>query len=46
MESSSICLGDIEAEEFIVDNKNKNVKGAWIIPIIQKDMIYKNPSFN
>ena len=39
-ESSSICLGDFQEEEFIIDNENKDVKGDWVIPIIQKDMIY------
>jgi len=27
MESSSICLGDFQEEEFIIDNENKDVKG-------------------
>jgi len=33
-ESSSICLGDFQEEEFIIDNENKDVKGDWVIPII------------
>ena len=45
MESSSINLGDLQGEEFVVDNKNKDVKRDWVLPIIQKDMIYKKPIF-
>ena len=41
MESSSISLGDLQEEEFVVDNKNEKVKRDWILPMIQKDMIYK-----
>jgi len=44
MESSSISLGDLQGEEFTVDNENKDVKGDWVLLIIQKDIIYKNPS--
>jgi len=45
MESSSINLDDLQGEEFTVDNENDDVKGDWVLPIIQKDMIYKkNPS--
>jgi len=41
MESNSISLGDLQGEEFTVDNENKDIKGDWVLPIIQKDMIYK-----
>ena len=45
MKSSEISLGDLQGEEFTVDNEIKNdVKGDWVIPIIQKDVIYKNLS--
>ena len=43
MESSSISLGDLQGEEFVVDNEE--VKGDWVLPIIQKDMIYKKSIF-
>ena len=46
MESGSISLGDLQREEFVVDNENEDVNGHWVLSIIQKDMIYKNPSFN
>ena len=39
MEKSLINLGDLQGEEFIIDNENEDVKGAWVPPIIQKDMI-------
>ena len=45
MESNSISLGDLQGEEFIVDNENEDVKGDWVFPIIQKDMIYKKSIF-
>jgi len=41
MESSSLNLGDLQGEEFFVDSDNEEVKADWILPIIQKDMIYK-----
>jgi len=41
MESSAISLGDLQGEEFAVDNENEDVKGDSVLPIIQKDMIYK-----
>ena len=41
IKSSSISLGDPQGEEFIVDNENGDVKGDWVLPIIQKDMIYE-----
>ena len=41
MESSSISLDDLQGEEFVVDNENEEVKGDWVLPIIQKDMMYK-----
>ena len=41
MKSSSISLVDLHGEEFVVDNENEEVKGDWILLIIQKDMIYK-----
>jgi len=28
-----------------VDNENEDVKGDWVLPIIQKDMIYKKSIF-
>ena len=40
MKSSSISLGDLQGEEFVVDNDHKEIKGDWILFIIQKDMIY------
>ena len=45
MESSAISLGKLQGGEFTVDNKNENVKGDWVLPIIQKDMIYKKSIF-
>jgi len=36
MESSSIILGNLQLEEFIVDNENEDIKGDWVLPIIQK----------
>ena len=41
MESSSVNLSDLQGEEFVIDNDHKEVKGDWVLPIIQKDMIYK-----
>jgi len=47
MKSNSISLGDLQGEELIIDNENEDVKGGWVLPIIQKDMIYKKKlSFN
>ena len=47
MESSSVSLGDLQGEEFVVDNAHEEIKRDWVLPIIQKDMISKkNPSFN
>jgi len=37
MESSAINLGDLQGEEFTMDNENEDVN-SWILPIIQKDM--------
>jgi len=34
MESSVISLGELQGEEFIVDNENEDIKGDWILPII------------
>ena len=45
MKSSSISLGDLQGEQFIVDNDNEEIKGDQVIPIIQKDMIYKKSIF-
>ena len=45
MESSSVSLGDLQREEFIVDNDNEEVKGDWVLSIIQKDMIYNKSIF-
>ena len=39
-ESSSVSLGDLQWEEFVVDNDREEVKGDWVLPIIQKDMTY------
>ena len=46
MEDSSISLGDLQGEEFVVDNDHEEVKGDWVLPIIQKNIIYKKSSFN
>jgi len=43
MESNSVSLGDIQEQEFVVDNDHEEVKGDWVLPIIQKD---KNLYFN
>ena len=40
MESGSVSPGDLHGEEFVVDNDHEEVKGDWVLPIIQKDMIY------
>ena len=45
MESSWISLGVLQGEQCIVDNENENVKGDWVLPIIQKEMIYKKSIF-
>jgi len=45
IESSAISRGDLQAEEFTVDNDHEDVKGDWVLPIIQKDMIYKRSIF-
>ena len=34
MESSSVSLGDLQGERFIVDNDHEEVKEDWVIPII------------
>ena len=41
MESSTISFGDRQGEEFITDNENEDIKGDWVLAIIQKDIIYK-----
>ena len=48
IESSSSSLGDLQGQEFMIDNENEYVNGDWVlIYIIQKYMIYKkNSSFN
>jgi len=46
MKNTPISLGDIQGEEFVVDNENEEVKANWVLPIIQKDMIYKSRPFN
>jgi len=33
MESSSVSLGDLQGEEFIIDNGHEKVKGDWVLPI-------------
>jgi len=45
MESSAISLGELQGEEFTVDNEHEDVKGYWVLPIIEKDMIYKKSIF-
>ena len=45
MGSSWISLGVLQGEQCIVDNENENVKGDWVLPIIQKEMIYKKSIF-
>ena len=45
MESSAVSPGECQGEEFIVDNENEDVKGDWVLPIIQNDMIYKKLIF-
>ena len=45
MESNAISLGELQGEEFTVDNENEDVKEDWVLPIIQKDMIYKKSIF-
>ena len=32
MESSSISHGDLQGEEFVVDNDNEEVKRDWVFP--------------
>ena len=39
--SSSISLSDLQREEYILDNENKDVERDWVLPIIQNDMISK-----
>ena len=34
MESSSVSLGDLQGEEFAVDNDHEEVKEDWLLPII------------
>ena len=41
MKSNSINPGDIQGEEFTVDNETEGTKGDSVLPIIQKYMIYK-----
>ena len=41
MKNSSISLGDLQEEEYIIDDVNEDVKGDWVVPIIHKDIIYK-----
>ena len=41
IESGLISLGDLQGEEFVVYSDNEEVKGEWVFPVIQKDMIYK-----
>ena len=45
MKSNSISLGGLQGKEFIIDNDNEEVQGDWVLPIIQKDMIYKKIIF-
>jgi len=45
MESSAVNLSEPQGEEFTVDNENEDVKGYWVLSIIQKDIIYKKSIF-
>ena len=45
MKISSISFGNLQEEEFVVDNDHKEVKTNWVLPIIQKNMIYKKSIF-
>ena len=46
IKSRSISFGDLQGEEFVVDNHNEGVKEDWVLPIIQKHMIYKKIHFS
>jgi len=35
----------VKGEKFVVDYNNEEVKGDWVLPIIQKDMIYNKSIF-
>ena len=41
MESRTISLGALQAQEFMIDNENEIFKWEWILPKTQKDVIYK-----
>jgi len=41
IESSSISFDDLQGEEFITDSEEEEDKRDCLLPIIQKDMIYK-----
>ena len=45
MESSAVSLGDLQGEEFVVNNDHEEIKGDWVLPIIEKDMIHKKSIF-
>jgi len=45
MESSVISLGELQGEEFTVDNENEDIKRDWVLSIIQKGMIYTKSIF-
>ena len=40
MKSSSVSFGDLQGEKFAIDNDHEEVTGDWVLPIIQKDIIY------
>jgi len=40
-----LTFGDLQEEEFVVDNDHVEVKWDWVLPIIQKDMIHEKSIF-
>ena len=45
IESSSVSVGDLQGEEFVVENDHEEVEGDWVLFMIQKDLIYKKSIF-
>ena len=45
IKSRSISLRDLQGEEFTTHNEIEDVKGDRVLPIIQKDMMYKKYIF-
>lgn len=41
MKSSLISMGDLQGEEFIIDNEDEDVKRDCVLPIIHKEIIYE-----